>query len=200
MKLKHFLPVLFLILNVHCYSQTFAGFGIKGGLVLASHTFAEAGSTYSRTGFEAGVLGEFFKLKLFSLITEVNFEQKGGNDRFESIDHYLTVYVLSIPMLAKLTSFTGKFLPYLSVGPRIDVYIGNDKTEPDKYYYQDINPVDFGITAAIGSEIQISKKISLLAETSWSPDLTTYRSPTVTHDLIIRNISFEFRTGIKFSP
>ena len=213
MKYKLYFWILIILLSFlllhNLYTQTFPSFGFKTGLVSAYYASNSTPSNYHYTstsslGFSIGVFAEFFKVKKFSTIIELNYEEKGGNDKVYSpviINNYSSIYLLSIPVLAKLTFTFLRFNPYLAVGPRTDIFISRGNSEFEQYLYKNINSVEFGILLAVGTEIKISQEISLLFETSYSPDFTTSEIPPGVSGgkTTIRNFAFEFRTGLKFN-
>jgi len=200
--MKKILAILIiLIINRINYSQTFASYGFSAGLTstfLSGKKSGEDVSTFARIGFTGGFFGEFFKSKNFSTIVGLYFVQKGGNDKLinPDRDNYSTLNLLSVPVMAKLI-FPVKIF-YLSAGPRIDILI-NKNDGLDIGQFSNINPVNFGISFLAGLEFFISKKTSLIIESSYSPDITTYIYKNVDGDIITRNISFEFKTGLKFN-
>jgi hypothetical protein len=156
-----------------------------------------------RFGYTAGLFAELFKLQKFSTVVEINFEQKGGNDKqihpvVES--HYSTLLVLSVPVLAKFTfPSNSHVLPYISLGPRADFLLSKEEGW-EVNVYKNINPVNFGMSVSTGAEIPLSKKASILLEAVYSPDLTTYSYQTfLSRNYDVRNTSFEIKTGLLFN-
>lgn len=207
MKLKFLIILSLFTFNSISYSQVFSDYGFKTGLALAYQSekgHHEIGyfPTENRLGFTVGIFGEFFKYKYISAIAEANFVQKGANNQSINpvINNYSTLNVLSVPLFGRLTFDYGFVSAYISGGPRADIVISKDEGII-KEQYADINPVNVGITLSAGAEIPLSQKTALLFEAGYSPDITTYQNTNFSRtDVgIIRNISFEFRTGLKFN-
>jgi hypothetical protein len=201
MKIKLCISVLLLwLLSNISHSQAFYSYGFKTGLASSylaeTETIGYSYTTGSRFGVIAGVFSEFFKAKGFSVMAEINFEQKGGNDLFYSNPSPSLLNLLSVPILAKLTFQPNKFHPYIALGPRADFLLSKSNGSTD---YKNINPINFGISVSVGFEIDISHKTSLLTEAAFSPDLTTWGYTGGMHDYTVRNMSFEFRLGLKFN-
>jgi hypothetical protein len=207
MKIKIFLIFFILSFARISFSQVFSGFGFKTGLVSAFHserrTFeTNTYSTNSRLGLTFGIFGEFLKSNFFSSMLEIDFIQKGEKLTYPvATNNYSTLNLLSLPLFEKFAYPFGLVHPYIAAGPRIDILINKN----DGLYqgqYSNINPVNFGISVSAGSEIEISKKNSLILEAVYSPDITTYEAQLgniLDNRYLYRNISFEFKLGLKFN-
>jgi hypothetical protein len=160
----------------------------------------ESNPNISRIGFNAGLFGEFYKIKTFSLNFEIDFIQKGGDN---GGNDYSTLNLISVPLSAKFTLdiIKDRSVFYFLLGPRVDILLSKKESLHLPGEYLHVNPVNFGMSVSMGTEIRISKKNSLLFEAGFSPDISTY--PAQFGNLLttynIRNISFEFKTGLKFN-
>ncbi len=196
--------LFFLTMNIVCYSQVFAGYGIKGGLALAhlseKRTYETSYEfTNNTTGAVIGVFGDFFSYKIFSTTLEINFEQKG--DSWGRSDNS-TINVISIPLSAKIYMPFPSVQPYISGGPRIDFVLNAKDKATEQGFYSGINPVSFGITFSLGCEVNLTKKSSIILEASLSPDFTTsigHYGNLLDNYYNYKSISFEFKTGLKFN-
>jgi len=212
MKIKIIITfALALTLSNICYSQTFAGYGIKGGLVMSylleRRTYETINvATDSRIGATFGIFGDFFKTKYFCTTLEINFEQKGDNEKqfYPTLrDSYSTLNVLPLSLLAKISYPLSTSQIYVAVGPRFDIILSAKDRETEQGFYSNIKPISYGITFSMGAEIYISKKNALILEVSFSPDFTTstgHYGNLLDNYYNYKSNSFEFKTGLKFNP
>ncbi len=83
---------------------------------------------------------------------------------------------------------------YVLAGPRLDIEMKQNVDENLKIVFDKFKKNIFGLTFGVGTEINIIL-LDLLAEIRYNYDIT----PAYETDLlVIKNRSFEFRTGIKF--
>ena len=157
-----------------------------------------------RAGLGAGVFGEWFRGTAFSLVTEVNYLQKGSADeqvwtdndgtRLGTLHLRSRVSYLSLPVLAKLRYEAGRFAPYALVGPRMDVHLSHE-TDALGAVYDDLERTVFGIDFGIGTEYSLSQRWSVLLEGRYSHDLTDAFTSATAH---MKNRSFQAQGGVVY--
>jgi hypothetical protein len=187
------------------YAQLLKGYGLKGGIVAANQDFEYTqdfqADTKSRTGLDVGIFAEWFDLRIFSVLTEVHYIQKGHVDEYTRTDefgnpagtikHNSRLDYLSVPLLVKITLNTQYALPYLVIGPRFDYLMGYE-SETSKELFENFKNTGVGGTVGLGMQSR-SEPVKFLLELRYSPDFTNaYKS-----DLLkVKNNSFEVLLGL----
>lgn len=189
-------------------AQLINSYGLKVGLCIADQDFVpEASSswdTQNRYGLSIGGFLELFNYSNFNLLIESHYIQKGmileevwtdenGNCIAKFEDNNRVDY-LSLPILGKLAYKLKNSSPYILIGPRIDILLGYDSYNFD-IVYDDFKSIDLGGTFGLGYELCCGTKY-FLVEIRYSPSLTNSYE---TDYLTVKNSSFEFLAGIKFS-
>lgn len=156
--------------------------GVKGGVDLSQVTFTPSVRQKFAMGMNAGMTFRYIEENHFGLITEVNFEQRGWSENFETYPYKYsrTLNYIQIPFLAHIYfGKRGKF--FFNAGPEVGFMIGEStsanfdynniaaiKDFPLRttYQYQMAaeNKIDYGISAGLGGEFNISKRNSIYLE------------------------------------
>ena len=158
--------------------------GLKGGVDFSRIMFTPSIKQSFALGANAGVTFRYIEENHFGLIAEVNFEQRGWKENFEEypFQYSRTVDYIQIPLLAHIY-FGGRGRFFLNLGPEVGFRIGEStKSNFDysnvasvpgfplsirntyQYSMSAENKVDFGISAGLGGEYNITKKNSLYLE------------------------------------
>ena len=161
----------------------------------------------TRWGINVGVFSEFFNIPYFSLVTELNYIQKGMKEDVpvttvtnpDGTGEYITwdtrVDYLNLSALGKLRLELNLFIPYILLGPKIDFEINQEHSLGSADIVEEnFNEVMYGLKIGIGSEVKLST-INILAEILYDynfNDLYENENLTVTSD------SFDFRIGMLF--
>jgi opacity protein-like surface antigen len=184
-------------------------YGIKAGLSIANQdydfTYIDGLMTNYRYGMDISPFVEIVINNRFNLLLEIHYIQKGTDVEIDVRDNIgqlidtevsIIVNYLEFDLFTKFEIGQSRVKPYIIGGSIIDIFIGY-KNEWNFFdsYYDDFNPIDFGISIGLGTEYQLSKKITSLLEIRFSPSLTTSYKVDV---IEISNLSFEILTGIKF--
>lgn len=154
-------------------------------------------SPQRRIGFNVGLYAEWLGLPFFSLITQVEYDQRGYLETYyvslplpagfatklasQRIDY------LSVPILAKITFPIDGVQPYILAGPRVDVKLGYEKTYLGDWPtppYSEFKSTDFG--ASIGAGLTLPNfpmlpilfefRYNLDASSSYKTSFSTYRN------------------------
>lgn len=194
-------------------AQILRGYGIKIGTTLASEDwdYTRLSTDFtpdSRWGFNLGVFVEFLDIPYFSLVTELNYIQKGrtvelpitsvtypdGTGDYFTWDTRVDYYDLSV--LGKLRFETSDFVPYILIGPKIDFEINRYQSQTNVFnvFENDFNDVLYGIRTGACSEFNFYST-KLLIEILFDFNFTKlYESEY----LKVTSDSFDFRLGIMF--
>lgn len=200
--------VLFLALMIITgfnYAQLIRGYGIKVGTTISKQDWEFGGSLpnkdFQKTGFNAGVFAEFLNVPFVSIVTELNYVQKGlksdlpvttatnpdgTGEKLEGSINYF-----NITALGKLRYNLGILNPYIAAGPKMDFELNRNSTLKDM---QDIKKNRFGVKVGLGTEI-VLPSFNLLAEFIYDTDFSEL---TDTQGLKIKTRSYDLRIGISF--
>lgn len=188
--MKSFLYLLFLpaTLSVSAQAQWVRDYGLKVGVtssdvrspdVFDNDPFNE--SRHRRTGIAAFAFVEWLDASLFSVVTEAGYAQRGFYLEQEHRDAQnnplgirKTFYrfdYLSTAALAKLRYDRGGVVPYLVVGPRLDVLLGGEPGGEGSFV-DVFAPTAFGSTVGVGAEVDQPLPVRLFFELRYSFDVT----------------------------
>lgn len=158
--------------------------GVKGGVDLSRVMFTPSVKQGFAMGMNAGLTFRYIEENHFGLIAEINYEQRGWKEDFETypFEYTRTINYIQIPFLAHIYfGRRGKF--FFNAGPEVGFKIGEStsanfdynnlgsvKDFPSglrtTYQYQLAaeNKIDYGISAGLGGEFSLNKRNSIYLE------------------------------------
>lgn len=172
-------PILLLLL--FCtntpVSQSFDSFGIKFGTNSSANSYSGE-LTRRKIGLSIGLFTELKAAERFFIQPEIFFINKGNtvlvlNNISKTEEVKTQLNYLSIPLSIKYCLNKNNIVPFISLGPRIDILLNYDENGLEGYY-SNLNSVNFGISAAIGAQYLFNKNKRLILELRYSPDLSKY--------------------------
>ncbi len=195
-------------------AQIIRGYGLKVGTTISNQEWEysqESGLSYAsfntdnRIGINIGVFAEILDMPFVSIVTEVNYIQKGmkkeipitttaqpdGTGEFITWDTRLDY--INISALGKVRLNYGIFTPYLLFGPKIDFEINKKNSlDPNNIFEENYNKNRFGLNVGLGTEINLIS-FNVLTEFLYDMDLNElYKN----ENLKINSNSFSLRVGI----
>lgn len=204
--MKKQLSLIALILSVIWgNAQTIKAFTLSGGYVRADHNMTLGGKPHPLTtkpinswGFDAGL--EFWNTPVFSFSASVDMIKKGYNydvlvttvtqpeGTGEVVEGRLRLNYLYIAPRFAVKLSTKKFVPYVFVVPRTDVFLYSSHTRHKSdgskiaddgsfggfkdFYKNNHRAVLLGVTSGAGLEAKIHKNISVGIEAAYLVDIT----------------------------
>jgi hypothetical protein len=214
--MKRTLFVILVILSVYSLpskSQLMRSYGIKGGLSLANQDWKYIGlpspfdQAKPRQGYAVGVFIEWLDLPLISILTEVQYIQKGmkwntnlqvtteeypdGMGQMMSFSGETWDNYLSFPLLAKVRYSFPMVSTYFIAGPRFDYFLSNHGS----INMSNFKKWSFGGTIGLGFEINSIVPFTLGGEFRYSPD---FQDTYATQYLTVQNSSLEFLIVVGF--
>ena len=195
-------------------SSAGAGLIKSGGVKIALSTAGQSYELFAvpgiesdrRFGLAAGVFLEWFDLPLLSVITQVEYAQRGMSQDFNVTDTSgATIGTLkignrldyiSIPIMAKARIDLGGVTPYALAGIRFDYLLGysSDRGAFNELY-DAFDKSIMGGTAGAGIELKELLPVGVLAEVRYNFDLTdSYKTDLAR----VSNNSLDFWVGITF--
>lgn len=185
-KSMFFFAMLLMTLTVYGqahYSSNVA-VGVKGGVDFSKVFFNPSVSQKISMGMAGGVAVRYVEEDHFGLIAELNFVQRGWTENFEEApyNYQRTLNYIELPVLAHIYfGRRGRF--FINAGPQVGLYLGDSTksnfdpkemaTLPDFPYRNRMNgqmlmdvtqTLDYGISAGIGAEFNITKRNSIAVE------------------------------------
>ena len=189
-------------------AQLLRRYGFKVAVTSADQSyenqFAPHLQTKRRIGFNFGAFIEWLNLPVLSVLTQVEYAQKGMGLDFVITDAdptpisvttlYSRLDYLSIPILAKLRLQSQTVSPYFLLGPRADFLLGF-KSDEDifKSVYDEFNRTGFGGTAGIGLETERFLPVPCQVEFRYNFDLKDSFDNTIVK---VSNNAFDFWFGV----
>jgi len=194
-----------------CNAQLLKNCGLKIGVTSADQKYdlklAPGLETKRRVGFNVGAFAEWFDVPLFSLVTQVEYTQRGMGQDFIVTGPsgpnpigvktlYSRLDYVSVPILGKLRFPSGPVSPYIVAGPRADFLVGYKSDEGAfNSVYDKFKKTSFGGSAGIGIQIESLLPIAVLAEARYNFD---FADSYETDLLKVRNSAFDFWLGVAF--
>ena len=161
--------------------------------------------TKRRVGFNAGIFAEWLDVPFFSVLTQVEYAQRGTGEEFvvtgpsgpEPIGTktlYARLDYVSVPVLGKIILQTGQISPYVLAGPRADFLLGYKSDEGlFSGVYDSFKKTTWGGSAGIGVQVKSLLPVTLIAEARYNFDFAdSYRSDLMN----VRNNSVDFWLGV----
>ncbi len=200
------MAMLTLVFVANGEGQSLRAFGMKLGMSEASQQWVYTPAELSglsvfdqpRRGWNAVLFAEWFTHPSLSVLTELNFIQKGAEDAFiivsaESPDEIGKKIIdpridyLSFPILVKFRHAMGGTDLYCFAGPRMDLIVGRN-SYGEGLVFSDFRSPEFGLSYGIGVDHSIFSNMRFGGELrhSFSPQ-RAYDNGLVS----VRNSSYE---------
>ena len=154
--------------------------GVKGGVTIPSMAFSPSIQQNTWVGYTTGLVFRYTEEKIFGLIAELNFSQRGWDENFGN-DPYHYRHMLDyieIPFLAHIYFGSDVVRGFVNIGPQIGIlYHDNFNADFDidnlpafteenrineVYNLPIANRFDYGITGGVGVELRLKRHIILL--------------------------------------
>ena len=207
-----YLVLIPLVIISTSQAQLIRGYGFKIGATISNqewdyNNYLPELNPETRWGINVGVFSEFLNIPYLSLVTELNYVQKGMKKDLpvstitnpDRTGEYITwdtrVDYLNLSALGKFRLDFSLFTPYIVTGPKVDFEINQENSLGfTNIVEENFNEVMYGLKVGIGTEVELGT-FNLLAEILYDynfNDLYEGEYLTVSSD------SFDFRIGIMF--
>lgn len=159
--------------------------GGRAGATLGQMSFSPSVKEKWNTGTTGAVTFRYTEEKLFGLIAEFGWVQRGWAEDFElaPISYRRTLTYLQLPILTHIYFGTRRFKGFVNLGPQVAYLIGDDikadfdyrnplsdprfpsRSRRTEQLYTDVhNRFDYGICAGVGCEFYVHPRHSVLLE------------------------------------
>jgi hypothetical protein len=172
-------------------AQFFKGYGIKVAYTSASQTLDypappwgwwNGTTTSARSGFNVGVFAEWLNVPFISVVSQVEYAQRGANAKYAGPGGWWTtdglLQYLSVPIMARVTIPTGPVSPYLLAGPRADFLLSYRELGIKPWgnatslsFYSNFKRANLGASLGVGVETSSILPARLLAELRYNVDI-----------------------------
>lgn len=212
--MKKFLIIIAVIfLYTSTQAQFVRGYGIKIGATMSSHDWDYSSripgidfNSDNRLGLNIGVYAELLNVPYISIVTELNYIQKGmeidvpvtTSNNPDAIGNVTWDTRLDYINLTALGKFRLNYLllsPYIIAGPKVDFEINKSFSELSARDVEDeYEKSRVGFKVGIGTEVKLLT-FNLLAEVVYDAD---FNELFENENLKINTNSFDIRVGLLF--
>lgn len=158
--------------------------GGHAGMAMSRMSFSPSVDQAWHNGMIIGFQARYQEEKIFGLVGELNFVQRGWNENFKDnpgLSYKRTLTYISIPLMTHISFGTPRFKGFVNLGPEFSVMAGNSisanfdynhpadaaiaPTRTTEQMWTDISGhFDYGITAGIGGEFYLRPRHSISLE------------------------------------
>ncbi len=208
--MKKFFVLMFSFVSI-LHSQFAIDYGIKIGGTVSHQNWdytsinpVQGFDPDSKLGFNAGIFLELPAFPFITVVTELNYVQKGIQKEIlqttsenpdgtgEMVTWKLGINYLNLSLLGKAGINLGVVKPYLLVGPRLDYELNKSVDYDRASFYDEFKKSRLGLKLGLGSEFNLIN-LRLLAEVIYDLDFSElYKNENVE----VTSGSFDFRIGI----
>ena len=142
--------------NAETHYRPHISIGGHGGISMGRMSFSPGVKQGWLMGPQMGVSFRYTEEKIFGLVGEINFVQRGWNETFEdqTLQYKRTLNYITLPVMTHIYFGTQRFKGFFNLGPEIGVMLSDNITSNFDYN----NPTSAGITAR--QTEQLTAKIS----------------------------------------
>lgn len=209
--MKKLIFVFFVFISVS-NAQLIRNFGIKVGATLASQDWKYSENNISdweldnKLGLNVGIFAELLDIQTFSIVTELNYVQKGGKKDFpltsienpdgdgRTTEFQVNLDYINISLLGKIRFNFFILKPYILAGPRFDYEIKNEMGTGIKNTFELFDNSLLGFKVGIGTELNLLA-IDLLAEIIYDMNFKPIGKNNFSEFF---GRSIDFRVGVAF--
>ncbi len=194
--------------------------GVKGGMSMAEMSFSPSVKQTWNNGSTGAVTIRYTEEKLFGLIAELGWSQRGWKEDFEDspCSYSRSLTYLQLPLLTHIYFGSPRFKCFVNLGPEFS-YMISDKISSNFDYRDPLNAegfptkarmteqmsmevankFDYGITGGIGVEFYVSPRNSITLEGRYYFGLgNIYPSAKADTFSASRNTAIEITVGYNF--
>ncbi|MDO5396010.1 MAG: porin family protein [Bacteroidales bacterium] len=193
--------------------------GAHGGMNMSQMSFSPSVPQNWTNGIQIGVQARYAEEKIFGIIGELNFSQRGWKERFDDhpdLDYSRTLTYIDLPVMTHIYFGSNRFKGFVNLGPQVSYLISDNISSnfdyahpqeagiPTSRYTAQMsmkvkNRFDYGITAGLGGEYYIKPRHSAYLEVRFYYGLgNIYPSSKSDTFSASRSMSLQFTAGYNF--
>lgn len=193
--------------------------GGRAGMSLAQMSFSPSVKQLWNRGTAGAVTFRYTEEKLFGLIAEVGWVQRGWKENFEEhpFSYSRSLTYLNVPLLTQIYFGSRRFKAFINLGPQFCYLIGSSisadfdyrntsqisnfprNRQTEQLYTEVKNKFDYGICASVGGEFYVQPRHSMLVEARFYYGLgNIYPAAKADTFSASRNMSIEVTLGYFF--
>lgn len=159
--------------------------GVKGGATLSNVQFTPGVEQTMLQGTEFGIVARYSEEKIFGLMAEVKFTQRGWKENFKETDfkYQRRLNYIEVPIMTHINFGTKTFRGFVNLGPSVSFMISSgidsnfDYENPtsvsgfpvsnrhlNQMSMEIKNKIDYGIVGGAGVEFRIGSRNALMLE------------------------------------
>lgn len=193
--------------------------GARAGVSMAQMSFSPSVKQMWNRGTAGAVTFRYTEEKLFGLIAELGWVQRGWKEDFEEapFNYSRSLTYLNLPLLTQIYFGSRRFKAFINLGPQFSYLIGSSvkadfdyenpkqisnfpRNRQTEQLYTDVkNKFDYGICASVGGEFYVQPRHSVLVEARFYYGLgNIYPASKADTFSASRNMSLELTLGYFF--
>lgn len=205
--------------NAETHYKPRISIGGRAGVSMARMSFSPSVKQSWLMGSTGAVTFRYTEEKLFGLIAEIGWVQRGWKENFEEapLSYSRSITYLDIPVLTHIYFGSRRFKAFINLGPQVSVLLGstisadfdynNPSAVPDfprnrmteQMAAEITGKFDYGICASVGAEFFLTPRNSILLEARYYYGLgNIFPSSKADTFGASRNMSLEFTIGYNF--
>lgn len=208
-----------LTLSAETHYKPHISIGGRAGVSMAQMSFSPSVKQLWNRGTAGAVTFRYTEEKLFGLIAELGWVQRGWKENFEDapFNYSRSLTYINLPLLTQIYFGSRRFKAFINLGPQVSYLIGSSiksdfdyehptqvsnfpRNRQTEQLYTDVkNKFDYGICASVGGEFYVQPRHSVLVEARFYYGLgNIYPASKADTFSASRNMSLEFSLGYFF--
>lgn len=222
--MKRYLFIILMVLSVATVSgqthyQPHISIGGRAGMSLGEMSFSPSVKQKWNKGTTGAVTFRYTEEKLFGLIAEIGWVQRGWAENYEELplSYSRTLTYIDIPLLTHIYFGSKRFKAFFNLGPQVSILVGSSidsnfdyknpgsvsgypkNRQTEQLWADEKNKFDYGICASVGFEFFVQPRHSVLVEGRYYYGLgNIYPAAKADTFSASRNMSIEVSLGYFF--
>lgn len=208
-----------LVSSAETHYKPHISIGGRAGVSIAQMSFSPSVKQLWNRGTAGAVTFRYTEEKLFGLIAELGWVQRGWKENFEDapFSYSRSLTYVNLPLLTQIYFGSRRFKAFINLGPQVSYLIGSSikanfdyehpgevsefprNRQTEQLYTDAKNKFDYGICASVGGEFYVQPRHSVLVEARFYYGLgNIYPASKADTFSASRNMSLELTLGYFF--
>jgi len=172
-----------LLAGAQTHYKAHVSVGGHAGMAMSEMSFSPSVDQSWKNGVLIGAHIRYQEEKLFGLIGEINFVQRGWKERFDdnTLSYSRTLTYITVPLMTHISFGSNRFKGFVNLGPEFGFNIADSRSanfdydnplasgvpenrQTEQMYAPLSGHFDYGITAGLGCEYYVRPRHSLMFE------------------------------------